>query len=546
MIGMAILLAGAGLITLWRQQHLLFYRTQIEAAEVLRNSEVRYRRLFEASRDGILILDAETGVIVDANPFLGKMLGFSHEEFRGKKIWDLGFFKDIVANQSNFLELQQKKYVRYDNLPLKTEHGQRIEVEFVSNVYLVNHQKVIQCNIRDITERKQNEDMLMAERNLLHTLIDILPDYIFVKDVNSRLVLNNIAHQRHLGAKSLEDVAGKTDFDFFPREIAAPFIADEEKIIRSGEAMINREEPSVDKDGNQTWLLTTKAPLRDHQGIITGIVGINHDITQRKRTEQQLANYTEHLEEMVEERTRELREAQEQLVRQERLAMLGQLAGSIGHELRNPLGVISNAVYFLKMSEPNASDRVKEYLDIIEKETHTSDKIITDLLDFTRIKSLDRQPASVFELIHQTLERYPAPPSVEVALEIPTDLPKIYADPQHILQVLINLVSNACQSMVRAGLTTGMLNVGRLTISAFSLGDMIKIDVQDMGMGIPPENMKKLFEPLFTTKTKGIGLGLAVSRKLTEANGGRIEVQSEPGKGSTFSVYLPIYRQENP
>ena len=176
---------------------------------------------------------------------------------------------------------------------------------------------------------------------------------------------------------------------------------------------------------------------------------MQHPRHHRAQTEanKQLANYTEHLEEMVAERTRELREAQEQLVRQERLATLGQLAGSIGHELRNPLGVISNAIYYLKMSQPEASDKVKEYLDIIEKETRTSDKIVTDLLDFTRIKSVDREPASFPNWFTKPWSVTPRPPSVEVALEIPADLPQIYADPQQMIQVLGNLVTNACQAM---------------------------------------------------------------------------------------------------
>ena len=128
-----------------------------QAEERLIASEVRYRRLFEAAKDGILILDADTGMIVDVNPFLIKMLGFSYEEFQGKKIWDLGFFKDIVANQANFLELQQKEYIRYEDLALETADGRQIEVEFISNVYQVDRHEVIQCNIRDITERMQLE-----------------------------------------------------------------------------------------------------------------------------------------------------------------------------------------------------------------------------------------------------------------------------------------------------------------------------------------------------------------------------------------------------
>jgi PAS domain S-box-containing protein len=127
-------------------------------ADELITSETRYQRLFEAARDGILILDAETGMIVDVNPFLIEMLGYSHQAFLGKAIWDIGSFKDIIANKDNFLELQQKEYIKYEGLPLETSNGQIINVEFVSYLYMVDNQKVIQCNIRDITERKQAEE----------------------------------------------------------------------------------------------------------------------------------------------------------------------------------------------------------------------------------------------------------------------------------------------------------------------------------------------------------------------------------------------------
>jgi PAS domain S-box-containing protein len=126
--------------------------------EILTASEIRYRRLFESAKDGILILDFDTGTVDDVNPFLVELLGFPYEQFRGKAIWELGFLKDIVANQSNFSELQEKGYVHYEDLPLETADGRPIDVEFVSNVYEVDHQRVIQCNIRDITERKQAED----------------------------------------------------------------------------------------------------------------------------------------------------------------------------------------------------------------------------------------------------------------------------------------------------------------------------------------------------------------------------------------------------
>ena len=135
---------------------------QPQSAQTLRASEVRYRRLFESAQDGILILDAQTGMVVDVNPFLINLLGYSHSDFLGKNVWELGFFKDIVANQACLAELQEHGYVRYDDMPLETVNGRRIDVEFVSNVYMAGGEKVIQCNIRDITARKRVEAVVRA------------------------------------------------------------------------------------------------------------------------------------------------------------------------------------------------------------------------------------------------------------------------------------------------------------------------------------------------------------------------------------------------
>jgi PAS domain S-box-containing protein len=144
-------------------------RKQME--EALRSSETRYRRLFETAQDGILILDAETAQISDVNPFLVEMLGYSYEDFLGQKLWEMGAIRDIEASRAAFLELQDKGYVRYEDLPLRTKDGRFIDVEFVSNVYTVNHKKVIQCNIRDITLRKRIEE---ERRKLIYDLQDAL------------------------------------------------------------------------------------------------------------------------------------------------------------------------------------------------------------------------------------------------------------------------------------------------------------------------------------------------------------------------------------
>lgn len=142
-------------------------KSKISTERSLKDSELRYRRLFEAAQDGILILDAKTGSITDVNPYLEKLLGYSEEEFISKKLWEVGAFKDIKASKSAFLALQKNEYIRYKDLPLKAKNGQLIQVEFVSNVYKEGQEKVIQCNIRDITERIHVQAALIKNEALL-------------------------------------------------------------------------------------------------------------------------------------------------------------------------------------------------------------------------------------------------------------------------------------------------------------------------------------------------------------------------------------------
>ena len=174
------------------------------ALKALQASETRYRRLFESAKDGILILDAETGMVVDVNPFLPHLLGYSREAFLTKKVWELGFLKETIANEEMFRELQAKGYVRYEDLPLKTIDGRPIEVEFVSNVYMVNEHRVIQCNIRDITERKRAEKQI----NFQADIIENSPVIAAYHDKDLNVVWVNKAYQKATGL-SMEQARGK-------------------------------------------------------------------------------------------------------------------------------------------------------------------------------------------------------------------------------------------------------------------------------------------------------------------------------------------------
>lgn len=258
-----------------------------------------------------------------------------------------------------------------------------------------------------------------------------------------------------------------------------------------------------------------------------------------ERAKAELERWSEELEIKVEGRTKELKEAQDRLLRAERLAITGQFGASVGHELRNPLGVIKNSAYYLKMKLGNADEKVKKHLKIIEREISISNKIINDLLNFTGVKEPTLQETDVNFLVKEALSRSQIPTEVAVVTKLMEELSPLVADPHQIEQVFINMISNAVQAMSDGG---------RLEIVTKAEDGFIVTEFKDNGCGIPEENLEKIFEPLFTTKAKGIGLGLAVSRTMVEGHGGIIEVESpstdlgtgEVGKGTSFTVKLPI------
>jgi signal transduction histidine kinase len=260
--------------------------------------------------------------------------------------------------------------------------------------------------------------------------------------------------------------------------------------------------------------------------------------------------YQQNLEEKVEQRTLELsrakekayalveqlREAQEQLVRREKLAVLGQLAGGLGHELRTPLGVIKNTAYFLKMALEKPEPEVKESLEILEKEVAYSERTIRGLLDFARSRLPQRQEVDINQILREVLSSINTPGNIQVVNQAAESLHFIMADPDQLGQVFGNIILNAIQAMPEGG---------RLTVTADTRDpDWLTISITDTGVGIPEENLEKVFEPLFTGKARGIGLGMSISKTFVKGHGGSIHVQSEIGKGTTFTIKLPTLKKE--
>jgi PAS domain S-box-containing protein len=375
----------------------------------------------------------------------------------------------------------------------------------------------------DIAQRKQAAETLAEERNLLRTLIDNIPDYIFVKDTESRFIINNVAHMRSLKTSSQEELVGKMDADFVAQELAERYYADEQEIIRLARPLIDREELVVGPDGREKWLLTTRVPLRDVEGEVVGLVSISRDITQRKQLE-------------------------EETLRQERLAAVGQLAAGIAHDFNNILTSIIGFADLLQR-QPNVPEDFHPDLAKIVEQGQRAAQLTRQILDFSRQTVNEPRPLDLKVYLNETLKfiERTIPETIQIRFNFERGDHTINADPTQLQQVITNLAVNARDAMPGGG--TLYLDLSRTSLAPDELppcpdmetGDWIRLAVTDTGSGIAPEVLAHIFEPFFTTKEvgQGTGLGLAQIYGIVQQHGGCITVNSQVGQGATFTLYFP-------
>jgi PAS domain S-box-containing protein len=413
-----------------------------------------------------------------------------------------------------------------------TKTGKLKDVAIKARISSIGGKRIIQGIFRDITDRKGVEEELFHERDLLRALMDNIPDTIYFKDANSRFTRINKAQSQMLGIKNPVDAVGKTDFDYFTPEHSQDAYNDEQAIVKTGKPVVYKVEKVRRADGQFLWVSATKVPIKDSANRVVGIVGISRDVTERRQMEEELRRHSEHLEELVKERTLELRNA-------ERLATIGETATMVGHDLRNPLQVIIGTLYLARENLNNIScprdekQKIEKLFTRIGQEIRYIDKIISDLRDYARPTKVELEETNISDVINETLSSLTIPDAIKVSVTISESFPKLMVDPTLMRRVFTNLILNAIQAMPSEGL---------LRIEAFEKGEAVFINVQDTGVGIAKENLPKLFQPLFTTKAKGQGFGLAVCKKLLELHGAKITVESEVGKGSTFTIMVPFRR----
>jgi len=505
--------------------------------EELKASEIRYRRFFETTRDGVLLLDFNSGIILDVNPFLVNLLGYSKADFLRKHLWEIGAFKDITASKENFTILQKKKYVRFEDLPLKTKTGKLIDVEFVANTHQEDDTTIIQCIIRDITEHKQTEkdlqDARIASQNVLDDL-QLEKDKLAEAKAKDEAILTSIGDGMIATSKDgniiamnhkAEEVLGGDAKDFLGKQLYKVLCTYDDKdtvvpfeklpiqiALATGKTTTTTTYYYKKKDGTKFPVAITVAPIMLNENLV-GAVEIFRDIT----------------------REREIDRAKTEFV------------SLTSHELRTPLTAIDGLISMVLAGEYGpVGENLKQPLEDVETSSKRLIRLVNDLLNLARIQAGRlKYELSNFSISDKILQIIPLlqPVAQEKRLELKTtklDNVTVEGDPDKVEEIFDNLIGNAIKFTDR----------GNISVSTKVVDDKVELYIADTGIGIVKQDQEKLFglfQQLQSSQGRpvGTGLGLHISRELVRKMGGDLWLEkSEPGIGSTFAFSLPLAKSQ--
>lgn len=506
-------------------------RKRTEAA--LLDSERRYRLLVETVNEGILV--AQNGYLKFVNPMMQVITGFTHEELLALPFIDYVHPEDREIVMNNHMKrLKGEQFLPRYQFRIVKKDGSSRRIEMNGIVIEWEGQPATLNMLTDITERKQAEEALQHEHTLLRLLIDNVPDLIYAKDTDCRKTLANNADVRHTGAKSEAEVLGKDDFAFHPKEIAEKFYADDLSVIQTGQPLLNREEYTIDQEGQKKWLLTSKFPLRDVKGQIIGLVGITRDITQRKQVEEKIKLKNEQLQTLNAEKDK--------------------FFSIVAHDLRSPLGSFIGIAELLVAELPNlAMDKIQWYALKMRDSATKLFRFLDNLLEWAKMqRGLIPFEPGLFQLspvIDECLVTLKEP-AQKKRIEITTDIPhqlEVVADRNMFNSVIRNLVSNAIKFTPQEG---------KISISARETDEKsIEIAIKDTGIGMDSKMVDNLFQIDAQTNRIGTegepssGLGLILCKEFIKKHNGNIRVESEEknlslGKDGGTTFYFTIPRKE--
>jgi len=483
-----------------------------------------------ASMQGGLFTIDKDARITSFNHAAEQITGFKKEEVLNKKCYTI-LRSNICKSKCRLkrtLETGESMF-NYDAV-IRDKAGKEIHVNVTTSALRSSNNEIIGALeiFRDLTERKQLWDTLLEERNRAQQYLNIAGVIIVALNEKGQVTLINKRGTEVLGYAE-EDIIGKNWFDLCVpeetrekvKEIFRKLMAEKVKVAEY------HENPILTRGVEERIIAWHNTIVRDKTGNIIGTLSSGEDITERKRTEAEL-------------------------LRSEKLASVGQLAAGVAHEVNNPLaGILIYIKLLLKRYKQNKlqTEDTKKQLEKIGKETERCSRIIKNLLDFSRQTEVTLRPVDINKVIEATFEiigHQISLDNIRTEEKLCPSLPLIQVDFDQIQQALMNIMLNAAQAMPDGGDLTITTSVAKGVKIGNSIRDAIRIDISDTGVGIPKENLDKLFTPFFTTKEKGkgVGLGLSVVHGIIERHHGKITIESNPVDGTTFSIYLGIIDEE--
>lgn len=502
--------------------HVILQHTDISERkkneERLYSSETRYRTLFESAKDGIVVIDSISGLIVDVNPFLCQMLDYTFDELIGKRFWEMGVFRNYADAKDIMDELQDTGYLRTENIVLTTKYGESVNVELTCNAYTMNDQKVIQCNIRNITERIKAE----KEIHTLRKAIEQGPSAITITNAEGKIEFVNNKFTELTQYHPLE-VWGKKPRIFNPGHLPEEQYAQLIETLQSGKTwegkVMNRR-----KDNTFFWEATSISAVKNLDGSISNYILIQNDISERQQIINDLIKAKERAEES-------------DLLKTAFLA-------NMSHEIRTPLNSIIGFSELMTDSDFDP-EQLFHFARIINNSGNKLLCIISDIMDLSKIEAgevrVDKRKLCVNHLIKDIQKEYLFK-AIEKGLELRLDPQNtseeifVYSDENKLRQILFNFVGNAIKFTEK-----GSIELGIRIVENF-----VQIQVKDTGIGIPAQYQEKIFERFrqvesaYSRKYGGNGLGLAISKALVELLGGNVGMETEQGKGSVFYFTIPL------
>ncbi|HEX9020449.1 MAG TPA: PAS domain S-box protein [Nitrospirota bacterium] len=502
--------------TIWRD---ITKRKQAQAA--LRESENKYRDLFENANDAIFIIDADLNYI-DANKRATELFGYSRKEFLKMKILDLIPPEQAPRSESEFKKLWERGAYEKFTGKLRTKDGRWLDIE-VSSSAIVKGGKIIGARdiVRDITERKRMEDALRSSENLLQTIIETEPECVKLVAPDGALLMMNRAGLEMLEVDAPGQVIGKSIYSLVAPEHLDALKKTLKEVFQGKNGTL--EFDAIGFKGKRLRLETRAVPLRNTHNEIIAMLAVTRNVTERKKLE-------------------------EELIRAQKLDSVGLLAGGIAHDFNNLLTAILGNISLAKNYLHN-EDKAFIRLGEAESASLRAKDLTRQLLTFSRGGAPVKTTVSLGTIIREAAGFALRGADVRCRLVIPEGLWPVEADEGQMSQVINNMIINADQSMPEGGcVDIECKNVAVREEDALPLrsGDYVKISIQDHGIGIAPEHLSKIFDPYFTTKQKGSGFGLAITYSIIKRHEGFIAVESQLGRGTSFYIYLPASRSGAP